>query len=67
MLGIAVIARDVLCSPATSVRVKRVFNRARDVCYYRQGVLLLETIRALIITYYYDKTLISKEALLATL
>ena len=67
MPGIAVIARDVLYSPTTSVRVKRVFNRARDVCYYRQGALLLETIRALIITHYYDKTLISKEALLATL
>ena len=35
--------------PATGAGVKRLFNSARDICYYRRGSLNLETIRDIIL------------------
>ncbi|KAJ5249503.1 hypothetical protein N7524_011819 [Penicillium chrysogenum] len=42
---LASVARDIMSIPATSARVKRLFNSARDICHYRRGSLNLETIR----------------------
>ncbi len=42
-------ARDFLAIPASGVGVERLFNSARDVCHYRRGRLLPETIHAIMI------------------
>jgi hypothetical protein len=47
-------ARDFLCIPLAGVGVERVFNFARDMCGYRRGHLLPETIRALLIVYHHQ-------------
>jgi hypothetical protein len=40
-------ARDILSIPATGAGVERLFNSARDVCYYRRGSLTSSTIQEL--------------------
>jgi hypothetical protein len=39
-------ARDILCIPATSVGVERVFNTARDFSGYQRGRITSDTLRA---------------------
>ena len=51
--GLALMARDVLPVPISSVAVERVFNMARDIVSYRRGQLKPETIRKLMITKYH--------------
>ncbi|KAJ5940488.1 hypothetical protein N7516_000656, partial [Penicillium verrucosum] len=46
------ITRDIMSILATSAGVKRLFNSARDICYYRWGSLSLETIRDIILYIY---------------
>jgi hypothetical protein len=46
--AIAALARDILLIPATGAGVKRLFNTARDICYYRRGRLSSTTIQELI-------------------
>jgi hypothetical protein len=41
------LARDLLSIPATSTGVERLFNSARDICYYRRGSLHEATIQDL--------------------
>lgn len=48
-------ARDVLCIPATSTLVERVFSCSRDLCDYRRNQLTAETIRAIMLVYYRQK------------
>ena len=51
--GLALMARDVLAAPISSVGVERVFNIARDIISYRRGRLNPGTIRKLIISKHY--------------
>jgi hypothetical protein len=46
---------------ATSAGVKRLFNSARDVCYYRPGSLNLETVRDIILYLYTTRFDIKEE------
>ncbi|KAJ5666538.1 uncharacterized protein N7477_008986 [Penicillium maclennaniae] len=41
--------RDIFSIPATGAGVERLFNLARDICYYRRGRLNLTTIQDLMI------------------
>jgi hypothetical protein len=43
-----------LCTPPVNVGTKRIFNGSRDIYYFQQAQLLLTTIRALTILYYFD-------------
>jgi len=52
-------ARDILSIPASGVGVERIFNGARDVCQFRRSRLQPDIIKALMIIYHYNKTLIS--------
>ena len=45
--ALASLARDVLSIPATGAGVKRLFNSARDIYYYRRGSLNATTIQDL--------------------
>lgn len=45
-------ARDIFSIPATGAGVERLFNLARDVCYYRRGRLNSSTIQDLMIYKY---------------
>jgi hypothetical protein len=45
-------ARDFLCIPLAGLGIKRVFNFARDICYYRRARLLPTIIRALVLLYF---------------
>ncbi|KAJ5931406.1 hypothetical protein N7516_005895, partial [Penicillium verrucosum] len=49
---IAILTRDTLSFLVTSVGVKRLFNTARDICYYRRSRIKLKTIKDLIIFLY---------------
>ncbi|KAF3394527.1 hypothetical protein F1880_004639, partial [Penicillium rolfsii] len=42
---LASLARDIMSIPATRAGVERLFNSARDICYYRRGSLKPKTIR----------------------
>jgi nuclear transport factor 2 (NTF2) superfamily protein len=53
---LARMARDVLCIPIAGVGVERVFNFCRDICHFRRGHLLPETISALIMCFHSLKT-----------
>jgi len=44
---LASLARDIFSIPATGVGVERLFNSARDICYYRRGSLSSTTIQDL--------------------
>ncbi|KAJ5310934.1 pyridoxal phosphate-dependent transferase [Penicillium atrosanguineum] len=46
---LARVARDIFSIPATGAGVERLFNSARDICYYRRGRLNSTTIQDLII------------------
>ena len=46
---IAVLARDILSIPATGAGVERLFNTARDICYYCRGRMKSKTIEELMI------------------
>jgi hAT family C-terminal dimerisation region len=54
--GLAAMARDLLCIPLAGVGVERTFNFARDICHYRRGQLLPNTIRSLLLTYHSQVT-----------
>jgi hypothetical protein len=58
---LAAIARDYLIIPAASVGVKRLFNMARDIYFYRRYHLKPATIRDLVITICIDRFLLLKE------
>jgi hypothetical protein len=45
--AIVALARDILSIPATGAGVERLFNIARDICYYRRGRIKSETIQEL--------------------
>lgn len=49
------IIRDILSIPASRAGVKRLFNCARDICYYRRRQLKLDTIMGLILHYFLSK------------
>jgi hypothetical protein len=55
------IARDYLIISAASVGVKRLFNMARDIYFYRRHYLKLKIIRALVITMCTDRFLLLKD------
>lgn len=46
---LARMARDILSIPASGAGVERLFNCARDICYYRRGQLKPSTIRGLML------------------
>lgn len=43
----AALARDTLAIPATGAGVERLFNTARDICYYCRGRMKSTTIEEL--------------------
>jgi hAT family C-terminal dimerisation region len=55
--GLAIMAQDILCIPAASVEVERLFNVARDVCHYRRGRLHPDTIRNIMLAHHADNSL----------
>lgn len=52
--GLSRLARDILCTPAAGVGTERVFNGARDICYFRRARMLPVTIRALTIVHHFE-------------
>jgi hypothetical protein len=58
---LAKMARDFLAIPATGVGVERLFNSARDVCHYRRGRLLPDTIHAIMIQMCTDRFNLKQE------
>lgn len=49
------IARDILSIPASGAGVERLFNCARDICYYRRGQLRPDTIKGLMLHHFSSK------------
>jgi hypothetical protein len=58
---LVVIARDYLVILTVNVGVKRLFNMARDIYFYRRHYLKPAIIRALVITMCTDRFLLLKE------
>jgi hypothetical protein len=58
---LAKMARDFLAIPATGIGVERLFNSARDVCHYRRGRLLPDTIHAIMIQMCTDRFNLKEE------
>jgi hypothetical protein len=52
--GLSRMAQDILCTPAASVGTERVFNGARDICYFRRARMLPVTIRALTMVHHFE-------------
>lgn len=52
---LARIARDILSIPASGAGVERLFNCARDICYYRRGQLKPDTIKGLMLHHFSSK------------
>ncbi|KAI9034744.1 uncharacterized protein KD926_006131 [Aspergillus affinis] len=53
--AIALLARDALSIPATGTDVERLFNTARNVCYYRCSRLKSETIEKIMLFLYVSR------------
>jgi hypothetical protein len=49
------IARDILSIPTSRAGVERLFNYARDICYYRCGQLKPDIIKGLILYHFLSK------------
>lgn len=60
---LAAIARDIFSVSATGVDVERLFNPARDICYYRRGSLHATTIQDLMMLIYVNRSDIEEEQL----
>jgi hypothetical protein len=52
--GLSRMAQDILCTPAAGVGTERVFNGARDICYFRRARMLPVTIRALTMVHHFE-------------
>lgn len=52
---LARIARDILSIPASGAGEERLFNYARNICYYRRGQLKPDTIKGLMLHHFSSK------------
>ena len=52
---VARVAKDILSIPASGVGVERLFNTARDVCFYRRNRLNPTTIEMIMQLKWYEK------------